>query len=130
MKSKTIIRTQQAPAPIGPYSQAVRAGSLLFVSGQLGFDPSSGAFVSDRVEDQTKQALTNMKAIVEEAGAQMSDVIKTVIFLKDMNDFPKVNEMYGTFFAVEPPARSTIEVARLPKDARVEIECIVAMKNV
>ena len=123
---REVISTTHAPGAVGPYSQAIRvtAGKMLFVSGQLGTDPASGAFVSDDVAAQAKQALTNLQSILQEAGFSKSDVVKTTIFLKDMNDFATVNTVYAMVFDKEPPARSTIEVARLPKDARVEIEAI------
>ncbi len=123
---REVISTTRAPGAVGPYSQAIRvtAGQMLFVSGQLGTDPSSGAFISEDVADQAKQALANLQSILQEAGFSKSDVVKATIFLKDMNDFATVNTIYAMVFDKEPPARSTIEVARLPKDARVEIEAI------
>jgi 2-iminobutanoate/2-iminopropanoate deaminase len=123
---KEVILTQNAPAAIGPYSQAIRvSGSqMLFTSGQLGVDPQSGAFVSDDVAQQAKQALHNLAAILEASGFTKSQVVKTTIFLKDMNTFATVNEVYGAYFNENPPARSTVEVARLPKDAKVEIEAV------
>jgi 2-iminobutanoate/2-iminopropanoate deaminase len=123
---KEVILTQNAPAAIGPYSQAIRvsASQMLFTSGQLGVDPQSGAFVSDDVAEQTKQALHNLAAILEASGFTKSHVVKTTIFLKDMNTFATVNEVYGAYFNENPPARSTVEVARLPKDAKVEIEAV------
>jgi 2-iminobutanoate/2-iminopropanoate deaminase len=124
--SKTIIHTEHAPKAIGPYSQAVRVGDLLFTSGQLGMDPETGAFPSTAAE-QAKQSLENVKAIVEAAGGNMAQVVKTTVFLKDMNDFQAVNEVYSQFFAEPYPARSAVEVARLPKDGLVEIEVIVKL---
>lgn len=125
---REVINTPQAPSAIGPYSQAIRvsASKMLFVSGQLGIDPSTGNFVSNDVSEQTHRALANLSAILEQAGFSKSDIVKTTIFLKDMNDFATVNTVYGKFFNENPPARSTIEVARLPKDARVEIEATAA----
>lgn len=126
--SKQIILTDKAPAPIGPYSQAVRAGNFVFCSGQIPLDPVSGQFVGGSdVQAQTKQVMENVKAVVEASGAKLDQVVKTTIFLKSMGDFPKVNEIYGTYFKNEPPARSTVEVARLPKDVLVEVEVIVSV---
>lgn len=121
---KKIISTQNAPAAIGPYSQAIQVSvsDMLFVSGQIGFDPKTTQLVSPKVEDQTRQALNNLSAILDEAGFKKDDIVKVTIFLKNMDDFLKVNEIYGAFFERNPPARSTVEVARLPKDALVEIE--------
>lgn len=126
-KIKTAIATAAAPAAIGPYSQAVRVGETIFTSGQLGIDAKTGDFVPGGVREQTKQALENLKAILEAAGATLTHVVKTSVFLKDMNDFAAMNEVYGGYLAppgTVPPARSTVEVARLPKDALVEIEVI------
>lgn len=121
---KEIIATTNAPGAIGPYSQAVKAGSLLFVSGQLPLNPATGTMPED-VAEQTKQSLTNAKAIVEAAGGTMADVVKTTVFLADMNDFAAMNAVYATFFPEGAcPARSAVQVARLPKDAKVEIEVI------
>jgi 2-iminobutanoate/2-iminopropanoate deaminase len=125
---KKVILTQNAPQPIGPYSQAVAFGNLLFCSGQIPLDPVSGQIVGSDVQTQAKRVLESMKAVVEAGGSQLDQVIKTTIFLKDMNDFPKVNEVYSQFFTQNPPARSTVEVARLPKDVLVEIECIAAIR--
>lgn len=120
--SKKIVLTQAAPAPIGPYSQAVRAGQFLFCSGQIPLDPKSGQVVSADVEGQARQVLENVRAVVEAGGMTLENVVKTTIFLKNMGDFPKVNEIYGSYFKTAPPARSTVEVARLPKDVLVEVE--------
>ena len=123
---KNVIQTDKAPAAIGPYSQAVQAGGLLITSGQLPLDPATGAF-PEGIEAQTKQSLTNAKSILEAAGTDMDHVIKTTVFLKDMNDFAAMNGVYATFFGEGGfPARSAVEVARLPKDALVEIEAIAA----
>jgi 2-iminobutanoate/2-iminopropanoate deaminase len=127
MAKKEPVLTSQAPAPIGPYSQAIRAGGLLFCSGQVALDPASGQVAAADVEGQTRRVLENLKAVVEAGGAQLSSVVKTTIFLKSMNDFPKVNEIYATYFPAPAPARSTVEVSRLPKDVLVEIEAIVAL---
>ena len=123
---KTVIATDKAPAAIGPYSQGIRAGALVFTSGQLPIDPATGAF-PETIEAQTKQSLENCKAILTAAGLTMENVVKTTVFLKDMNDFAAMNGVYATFFPSNPPARSAVEVARLPKDARVEIECIASL---
>ena len=121
---KTVISTDKAPGAIGPYSQAIRVGDLLFVSGQLPLDPATGTFPAD-IKGQTCQSLTNAKAILEAAGSGMEKVVKTTVFLSDMNNFGAMNEVYGSFFPEGGfPARSAVEVARLPKDALVEIECI------
>jgi 2-iminobutanoate/2-iminopropanoate deaminase len=123
---KEVIQTSEAPQAIGPYSQAVKVGGLLFTSGQLGIDPSTG-LLPETVKEQTKQSLNNVKAIVEAAGASMDQVVKSTVFLKDMNDFQVVNEIYSGYFVEPYPARSAVEVARLPKDALVEIEVIVQL---
>ena len=123
---KTVIATDKAPAAIGPYSQGIRAGALVFTSGQLPIDPATGAF-PDTIEAQTKQSLENCRAILAAAGLTMENVVKTTVFLKDMNDFAAMNGVYATFFPTNAPARSAVEVARLPKDARVEIECVASL---
>jgi len=124
---KKIVHTDGAPQAIGPYSQAVQVGQFLFTSGQLGLDPQTGQF-PEGVKEQAKQSLKNVQAILEEAGLTLNDVVKTTVFLKDMNDFADVNDIYASFFTTPYPARSAVEVARLPKDARVEIE-VIAVKN-
>ena len=121
---KTILATTAAPAAIGPYSQGVDGGSVIITSGQLPIDPATGAFAEGGIAGQTKQSLTNVQAILAEAGLTMENVIKTTVFLKDMNDFAAMNEAYAAFVPNNPPARSAVEVARLPKDAMVEIEAI------
>ena len=121
---KEIIQTTDAPAAIGPYSQAVRAGGFVFVSGQIPFDPETMQFVSQDVAAQTEQVLRNVQAILAAAGTSLEQVVKTTVFLADMGDFAAMNEVYGRFFATHPPARATVQAARLPKDARVEIEVI------
>lgn len=120
---KDVITTNAAPAAFGPYSQAVKAGEILFVSGQLPVNPETNAMAAT-VKEQAAQSLANIKAILNEAGLSMEDIVKTTIFLKDMNDFGVVNEVYSSFFVGQYPARSTVQVARLPKDAEVEIEAI------
>ena len=125
---KEAILTPNAPQPIGPYSQAIKSGGYLFCSGQIPLDPQSGQMVGgEDVKAQAKQVLENLQAVVEAAGASLDNAVKTTIFLKSMDDFPKVNEVYGQFFKGTTPARSTIQVARLPKDALVEVEAVVAM---
>ena len=121
---KVIINTANAPAAIGPYSQAVRVGNLLYTSGAIPIVAETGNIVEGGVEEQTKQAIENLKAIVEAAGSDLGKVIKTTVFIKDMNQFGKINEIYASYFTENQPARSTVEVARLPKDVLVEIECI------
>lgn len=123
MQQRNIINTQHAPAAIGPYSQAIRAGDLIFASGQLGLDPQTGK-LQEGVEAQARQALANVKAVLQAAGSSVDRVIKTTIFLADINDFAKVNAIYGELFHHEPPARSTIQVAALPLGGLVEIEVI------
>lgn len=123
-RTKKIVLTQDAPQPIGPYSQAVKAGSFLFCSGQIALDPKSGALAAPDVEGQTRRVMENLQAVLQTGGCDFSHVVKTTIFLKSMSDFPKVNEIYGAYFKKDPPARSTVEVARLPKDVLVEIEAI------
>ena len=121
---KETILTDRGPKPIGPYSQAVRSNGFLFISGQVAFDPASGEFVGTNAAEQTQRVLENVKAILEASGSNLHHVVKTTVFLKDMNDFAAMNEVYGRYFTTAPPARSTIQVARLPKDAIVEIEVI------
>lgn len=118
------ISTTNAPAAIGPYSQAIKVGEQVFVSGQLPIDPATGAFAEGGIKELTRQSLTNMKAILEEAGTSMANVVKTTVFLADMNDFAAMNEVYAEFFAAPFPARSAVAVKTLPKGALVEIECI------
>lgn len=122
--SKETIFTTQAPAPIGPYSQAVRANGMLFVSGQIALNPETNELVTGDIEQETRQVMLNLGAILEAAGLHYSHIVKTTIFLKDMNNFGKVNEIYGHFFTDHFPARETVEVARLPKDVNVEISVV------
>ena len=125
---KKAIHTNNAPAAIGPYSQAIEANGMIFVSGQLPIDPATGAFAGEDIAAQTRQSLTNIKSILAEAGAGMEDVVKTTVLLKNIADFAAMNEVYATFFGEGGyPARSAVEVARLPKDALVEIEVIAAL---
>ncbi|MBP3728864.1 MAG: RidA family protein [Lachnospiraceae bacterium] len=121
---KTPIHTTQAPAAIGPYSQAIRIGNLVFVSGQIPVDPATGAFAGESIAEQTKQSLENLKAILEAAGSGLEQVVKTTVFLQDMKDFAAMNEVYAQYFKEPYPARAAFQVGRLPKDALVEIECI------
>ncbi len=121
---KQIIQTDKAPAAIGPYSQAVAINGYLFTSGQIPLNPATGLLDSTDVEDQTRQALLNLKAVLEAYGAELSQVVKTTVFIKDMNDFARINKVYGEFFTDAHPARSCVEVARLPKDVLVEIEAV------
>jgi len=121
---KTIINTPDAPKAIGPYSQAVRFGDILFVSGTLGMNPKTGEFTGAGIEAQTVQVLENLKAIVEAAGMSLQNVLKTTVFLRDMNDFAAFNEIYSRYFAEAPPARETVQVAKLPRDAAIEISVI------
>lgn len=122
---KKVIHTEKAPKAIGPYSQAISTGSLIYTAGQVGLDPATGDLITVTVEEQTRQALGNLQNVIQAAGANMEDVIKTTVFLKDMNDFPKMNAVYAEFFPENPPARSTVAVAGLPKGALVEIEAVV-----
>lgn len=124
---KQIISTDKAPAAIGPYSQAVKAGNLLFVSGQIPIDPATGEVVEATIQAQTTQSLTNVKNILEAAGASLDNVVKTTVFLKDMNDFVEMNRVYSTFFQTDCPARAAVQVAKLPKDVMVEVEAIAVL---
>jgi 2-iminobutanoate/2-iminopropanoate deaminase len=121
---KEIIATEHAPQAIGPYSQAVRAGNLVFASGQIPTDPVTKEFVAGGVAEQTEQVLKNLRAVFAAAGIGMDQIVKTTVFLADMNDFTAMNEVYGKYFAENPPARATVQAARLPRDAKVEIEAI------
>ncbi len=121
---KTVVATSHAPKAIGPYSQAVIAGNMIFLSGQLGIDPATGNFVAGGVKEQTDQVLKNLAAVLAEGGCAMSDVVSCTVFLKSMNDFPAMNEVYAKYFPNDAPSRATVEVARLPKDGLVEISCI------
>lgn len=123
------VETRKAPAPIGPYSQAIIAGNLLFASGQAALDPQRGELIAGDVREQTAQTLRNLQAVLEAAGSSLARVLKTTVFLADMNDFAAMNEAYGRFFAEVPPARTTIQAARLPLDARVEIELIASVNE-
>ncbi|HEX8774536.1 MAG TPA: RidA family protein [Pyrinomonadaceae bacterium] len=124
MTVREIIRTERAPEAIGPYSQAVKAGGLVFASGQIPIDPTTGQFVAGGIKEQTEQVLRNLSAVLEAAGSGLDRVVKTTVFLADMNEFAAMNEVYGRYFVRDMPARATVEAARLPRDARVEIEVI------
>lgn len=124
---KEIINTINAPAPIGPYSQAVLVGNLLFASGQIAINPANGELVLDNIKAETKQVMENIKAVLDESGTNFSNIVKTTIFLKSMGTFAEVNEVYGTYFTDQYPARETVEVAGLPKNVNVEIS-VIAIK--
>jgi 2-iminobutanoate/2-iminopropanoate deaminase len=125
---KEIISTENAPGAIGPYSQAIKTGGIIFCSGQIPIDPATGEFVSDAVAEQTEQVLKNLTAVLAAAGASLGNVVKTTVFLADMNDFVAMNEVYARHFSENKPARATVQAARLPRDARVEIECIAVVE--
>jgi 2-iminobutanoate/2-iminopropanoate deaminase len=122
--SKTVVYSAHAPEPIGPYSQAILAGSMLFISGQIAIQKSSGKIITGNITEETNQVMINLGEILKAANMDFSHVVKSTIFLKDMDNFPQVNEAYGKNFAGNPPARETVEVSRLPKDVNVEISCI------
>jgi 2-iminobutanoate/2-iminopropanoate deaminase len=126
---KTIISTENAPKAIGPYSQAVAWNGLVYLSGQIPLDPATGQLVEGGIVEQTDRVLQNLKAVLEAAGSDLDHVLKTTVFLKDMSEFAHMNEIYGHYFAANPPARATVEVARLPRDVRVEIECVAAIRQ-
>ena len=123
-QSREVISTPNAPKAIGPYSQAIRANGFLFVSGQVCFDPATGNLISGGIQDQTEQVIKNLSAILQAAGSGLDRVVKTTVYLKNMSEFAQMNEVYGKFFPSAPPARSTVEVARLPKDVAVEVDVI------
>jgi 2-iminobutanoate/2-iminopropanoate deaminase len=122
--NKEVILTNDAPAPIGPYNQGIKTGNLIFTAGQIAINPKTNQVEETTIEGQTKQAIINLKAILQKAGSGLDKVVKTTVFLKNMGDFPAMNTVYGEFFVENPPARSAVEVAKLPKDVLVEIECI------
>jgi 2-iminobutanoate/2-iminopropanoate deaminase len=124
---RQVINSGQAPKAIGPYSQAIRAGDFVFCAGQTPIDPATGNLVEGGIEEQTRRALKNLSVVLQAAGTSLNQVVKTTVFLLDMNDFSQMNAVYAEFFPTNPPARSTVQVARLPKDARVEIEVIATM---
>jgi 2-iminobutanoate/2-iminopropanoate deaminase len=125
--ARQAITTSAAPAAIGPYSQAIKAGSLLFLSGQIPLDPATGQLVPGGIEPQTRQVFTNIGAILEAAGASFDAVVSATVYVADMNDFAKINEIYATYFSAPAPARATVQVARLPKDALVEIQVVATI---
>lgn len=129
VKMKQEVKTERAPQAIGPYSQAILAQGFIFVSGQIHLNPKTGEMVSGSIKEQTKQVLENIKAILEAAGSSLDNVVKTTVFLQDMNDFASMNEVYATYFRPPYPARSTVQVARLPRDARIEIEAIALVER-
>lgn len=129
MNQRTRISTNDAPAAIGPYSQAIAAGDLIFCSGQVALDPASGELTSADVRAQTRRALENLSAVLHAGGSSLAEVVKTTVFLVDMGDFAAMNEVYGEFFSAEPPARSTIGVAALPRGARVEVEAVATRRG-
>ena len=128
-EGKKIIFTEKAPKAIGPYSQAIRTESMVFTAGQLGLDPATGELVEGGIEAQTRQTLTNLKHVLEASDSALNYVVKTTVFLKDMNDFPRMNAVYAGFFPKDPPARSTVAVAALPKGALVEIEVVALLES-
>jgi len=125
--SKDVIATRQAPSAIGPYSQAVRSGPWVFVSGQIPLDPATGKIVEGDIAAQTERVLKNLAAILEAGGAGLAQVVKTTVYLRDLTEFARMNEVYARFFADKPPARATVEVSRLPRDVQVEIDAIAAL---
>ena len=127
MVKKKVVQTEKAPKAIGPYSQAIQAGNFLFLSGQIPIDPKTGELVKGDIRKQTQQVLENIKGILESQGLGMENVVKSTIFLKDIANFNQVNEVYATYFPSSPPARSTVEVAKLPRDADIEIEAIAVI---
>jgi len=129
MADKTVISTPNAPKAIGPYSQAVSANGFVYTSGQVPIEPSSGQLVADEIQTQTRQSLENIKAVLEAAGSDLSLVLKVTVFLKDMADFAAMNAIYAEYFPNNPPSRSTVQVAKLPLDARVEIEVVALLKS-
>ena len=129
-RRRVVVKTDRAPQAIGPYSQGiVAAGELVYTSGQIGFDPKTGEMTKGGIEEQTEQTLRNLAAVLEAAGSDISHVLKTTVFLADMNDFAAMNEVYRRHFRDSPPARSTVQVARLPRDARIEIEAVALVKK-
>ncbi len=126
---KVRISTKKAPPAIGPYSQGVKVGRLIFTSGQLPMDPKTGKLVDGKIEEQTERALENMKAVLESAGASMKDVVKVTVFLKDIGDFAGMNQVYSRYFSEDPPTRSCVQAVRLPKDAVIEIESIAILEG-
>ncbi len=128
MSNKKVISTKAAPAAMGPYSQAIRAGNFLYLSGQLGVDPDTGDMMGDDLETQTRQSVKNIGSILSSVGLSFADVIKTIVFLSDMQNFSRMNKVYQEYFNIDPPARSCIEVSRLPKNALIEIESVAIIE--
>jgi 2-iminobutanoate/2-iminopropanoate deaminase len=124
---KEVVHTDRGPKPIGPYSQAVKASGFIYLSGQVALDPKTGDLIGSDIRQQTERTLENVKGVLEAAGTNLHHVVKTTVFLKDMNDFAAMNEIYARYFTAAPPARSTVQVSRLPKDALLEIEVIAAL---
>jgi len=124
---KQIIFSKNAPAPIGPYSQAVMVGNTLYISGQIAIEPNTGILIMDNIQAETQQVMVNLKAVLKEAEMEMSNLVKCSIFISDMDDFMEINKVYGSFFDQDPPARETVEVKRLPKDVNVEISAIAVL---
>ncbi|QGP94046.1 2-iminobutanoate/2-iminopropanoate deaminase [Neomoorella glycerini] len=129
MPLKNVIATDEAPQAIGPYSQAIKAGNFIFTSGQIPIDPANGQIVGGGAAEQTARVMANLQAVLAAAGAGLDDVVKTTLYIKDMNDFGTINEVYSRYFTKEPPARSCVEVARLPKDVLVEIEAVAVVEK-
>ena len=125
--TREVVSTRNAPAAVGPYSQAIKVGELVFTAGQLGIDPATGKFVEGDVTDQARQALKNLKAILEAAGTSLENVVKVTVFMQDMGDFKRVNEVYAQFFTANPPARSAVQVAALPLGGLVEMEAVATL---
>ncbi|HZW03539.1 MAG TPA: RidA family protein [Anaerolineaceae bacterium] len=128
-QQKTVVVAERAPKAIGPYSAAIKTGSFVFTSGQIPIDPATGNVVEGGIEAETRQALNNVAAVLEAAGASLQDVVKTTVFLRDINDFGKMNEVYATFFTRNPPARSAVQVAALPRNVAVEIEAVALLAS-
>jgi 2-iminobutanoate/2-iminopropanoate deaminase len=126
---RQVVKTGKAPEAIGPYSQAIKAGGFVFVSGQIPIDPDTGQFVSGGIAEQTRQVMQNLAAVLDAAGSDLQLVVKTSVFLADMEEFAAMNEVYGKFFGDEPPARATVQAVRLPRDARVEIEAVALLRE-
>jgi len=124
---REIVSTDKAPGAIGPYSQAIKTGGMIYCSGQIPIDPVTGEFVSNEISEQTEQVLKNLSAVLEAGGTSLANVVKTTVFLADMSDFAAMNEIYGKYFGENKPARATVQAARLPRDAKVEIECIAVV---
>jgi len=127
---KKVVYTEKAPKPIGPYSQAIISGDFIFTAGQIPIDPKTNQVVQGDIKEQTRQVFENLKAILEEAGATFDDVVKVTVYMKDLSEFPAMNEVYSEYFKSSPPARTTVEVSRLPRDVKIEIDLIAVKKQV